>query len=872
MKMLSGDRHQKILTDQRKETGRHIWLLVCFSLALLPAVIQASPAEYLDPIYGRPEIHSAPPLTSGGQSQMSTAADNGFTVKAVYFVPKNRTVNQTYIQRMKDYLLTCQQFYSMEMEPHGFYKPGTTTGKTHSIETDATGEPIIHIVNGYYNDSAYQDNTWGMVYGEVAQKFSPYQSCIVVWADTHIMHPDGTITGTSCGANSTGMTGGAGGMAIMSSDGLPFLDANLFTDDRLYDGMIIPELGPYPMKFDKTFAWFCGSTIGELASTMFGATAHEMGHTFGLPHCFINDHGVKNGNIMGNGLRGFRGNFGSFPGEYVRIYKVNAEVLNVSPYFNPDVPLTDHSAPSCTTEVCIEEPYTNPVMWKIHVKQTGTDTGSGLYRSWAIAIPPWSCVDSAPFNESGVANYYILPSEIPASLTDSNTFTVEVLAMDQQGNRSINAFWVPAPQFEGIASKVQYLSNGNWIDLPYGDWSPTNQVRLAIAMAAPDTGMNINPEAECRPTGTPCTGNPTVLGFPSYYNGTPVTAYLTTNLPDGTHHYRYRIKTNDGRISGWISKGADDPAIADVRIDTSPPHVPTVHDSGIITGSKTYLTGAWSAVDPHSGIKDYLVAVGTSPTDPGSGYVKDWTVYTNVSATITGLSLKEDTVYYIYVKARNNAGIYGPVGVSDGIRVDTIPEQVTIDQAKSLDDGTFVKINGVVATSGKSEIPNMFYIAMPDRTCGIQISMTQGGTVPEFTEGKAMNITGVLFTQNGERTLIYPTVTFVEGTSVIKPLGLTGKSLGGDAFGLQDGIDGAIGLNNIGLPVRMFGTIISAGADEFTITDGSYPVRVIVPPGVSFPTTGRVTVTGNSSCYIADDGKLTRLIRARRSSDIQPLP
>ncbi|HOM72223.1 MAG TPA: hypothetical protein PLP86_08255, partial [Armatimonadota bacterium] len=91
-------------------------------------------------------------------------------------------------------------------------------------------------------------------------------------------------------------------------------------------------------------------------------------------------------------------------------------------------------------------------------------------------------------------------------------------------------------------------------------------------------------------------------------------------------------------------------------------------------------------------------------------------------------------------------------------------------------------------------------------------------------------------------------------------------------FGLQDGIDGAIGLNNIGLPVRMFGTIISAGADEFTITDGSYPVRVIVPPGVSFPTTGRVTVTGNSSCYIADDGKLTRLIRARRSSDIQPLP
>ncbi len=102
--------------------------------------------------------------------------------------------------------------------------------------------------------------------------------------------------------------------------------------------------------------------------------------------------------------------------------------------------------------------------------------------------------------------------------------------------------------------------------------------------------------------------------------------------------------------------------------DTTPPLDPTVTDDGPLTADPTQLQASWSSSDPESGIAEYQYAIGTSPTDPGSGYVVGWkSAGTATEATETGLSLQSGQTYYWYVKARNGAGVWSEVGMSDGI-------------------------------------------------------------------------------------------------------------------------------------------------------------------------------------------------------------
>lgn len=108
-----------------------------------------------------------------------------------------------------------------------------------------------------------------------------------------------------------------------------------------------------------------------------------------------------------------------------------------------------------------------------------------------------------------------------------------------------------------------------------------------------------------------------------------------------------------------------------VIVDNTPPTVPTVTDDGEWTASSSQLHATWSATDSLSGIAEYQYAIGTSPTDPGSGYVVGWTsTGTNASVTHTGLSLTEGITYYFYVKAKDRVDLWSNVGVSDGITVD----------------------------------------------------------------------------------------------------------------------------------------------------------------------------------------------------------
>src|SRR5688572_21188709 len=100
---------------------------------------------------------------------------------------------------------------------------------------------------------------------------------------------------------------------MVTGETLARMSEQFLTDDRLYAGLVIPAIGPYPLVPDVSFAWFDGTTVSSISSSAQGAVIHEVGHAFSLWHDFRNDYNA-NGNLMGNGFRGLRGSL--FPRRY----------------------------------------------------------------------------------------------------------------------------------------------------------------------------------------------------------------------------------------------------------------------------------------------------------------------------------------------------------------------------------------------------------------------------------------------------------------------------------------------------------------------------------------------------------------------------
>ncbi|HBS88577.1 MAG: hypothetical protein A2W91_18225 [Bacteroidetes bacterium GWF2_38_335] len=107
----------------------------------------------------------------------------------------------------------------------------------------------------------------------------------------------------------------------------------------------------------------------------------------------------------------------------------------------------------------------------------------------------------------------------------------------------------------------------------------------------------------------------------------------------------------------------------DVNVDWTAPASFQVYD-GIASDIDTFylnteITGSWDATtDANSGVSFYEYCVGTSS---GGTEIVGWTNNgTSTEFTLTGLSLTYSTDYFVSVRAKNNAGIYSTVCISDG--------------------------------------------------------------------------------------------------------------------------------------------------------------------------------------------------------------
>lgn len=181
---------------------------------------------------------------------------------------------------------------------------------------------------------------------------------------------------------------------------------------------------------------------------------------------------------------------------------------------------------------------------------------------------------------------------------------------------------------------------------------------------------------------------------------------------------------------------------------------------------------------------------------------------------------------------------------------------------KNTGDGIDV---GFDAMPVSAAFTDEFYVEQASRNCGILVRKS-GHTL---TAGMAACVLGKVQTDTttGER-YISATSAVQNGSATVKPVALNIQSVGGAAFGLQNGAWGTVlvkdvngeyqaqlgpmaGLNNIGLLTRVYGRVRFIDASTFALKDGSLSeLTCVSPSGVTVdPNWDFVSVTGVVSCY-----------------------
>lgn len=259
-------------------------------------------------------------------------AENRPYVRAGYVIPSNRSAQPRGVETIQYVITTYQNWLRDQMRHH---KQGPKTF-VHETEPDGV-TPKVNLIHVAEADSYIREDVWGRTLSAVSNAGVAMWQPGEVWllfVEAHVQSPDGDVTGGTALGASWG-SGDDPGVAMLGSDGLAMLRPEFSTNDLRYDNAVVPEIGPYPLKQDVSFSWFEGDTFSSVHSSALGAGMHELGHAFGLPHDFRNDQNFH-GNLMGNGLRGFRGCLypARYTNDFSRLSYVAALALGRSRYLN----------------------------------------------------------------------------------------------------------------------------------------------------------------------------------------------------------------------------------------------------------------------------------------------------------------------------------------------------------------------------------------------------------------------------------------------------------------------------------------------------------------------------------------------------------
>lgn len=178
--------------------------------------------------------------------------------------------------------------------------------------------------------------------------------------------------------------------------------------------------------------------------------------------------------------------------------------------------------------------------------------------------------------------------------------------------------------------------------------------------------------------------------------------------------------------------------------DGTPPSTPIVTDNGPYAGHNHTLNASWVSTDSETGIEEYRFAIGTSPHDPGSGYIVGWkSVGTLTSALESGLSLSPSETYYWYVQAKNGVGLWSEVGVSNGVQLDATPPTIPVvtDTGYYTTDLSQLSASWLASDPESGIVEYQYAIASSptDPGSGYLLDWKSAGTAEQVTE-TALNL------------------------------------------------------------------------------------------------------------------------------------
>ena len=306
----------------------------------VPNFVQTASTPFLDPGVYRVRIQYAVD-SSGNVFEVTPHAVP--MVRVAYIVPSNRTPQEGAVPALQQAVVWMQKFYQEQMDRYGFGP------LTFDYETQADGvTPQVWTINVNDTDANLRADLFNHTISDAIAAGVPVGHPGQDWMLiplSHVEASNGAITGSTSLGLSLG-SGLGGGEAITASDLIPFLSDASLTDDRPYNFLTIPGVGPFPLRQNVSYPDFNGPTISSLSSVIHGAFIHELTHGFGLPHDQINDNNFH-GNLMYNGFRGFRG--WAYPFRYafddMTLGYDEALALSASDYFHPTRPVQNGDIP-----------------------------------------------------------------------------------------------------------------------------------------------------------------------------------------------------------------------------------------------------------------------------------------------------------------------------------------------------------------------------------------------------------------------------------------------------------------------------------------------------------------------------------------------
>ena len=354
-------------------------------------------------------------------------------VRIGYVVPSNRTPQAHYKENLQFAIEMAQMWFRDNMEQNGFGP------KTFIFETEEDSpRPKIHLVVVPETDNELRGTNDIELFNNT--KFAAKNAGLTidlegeVWVlipETQIQLPDGSfIGGVARGGGGDSGKGNSSATAELGSNVIPLFNPQRLLDDTNYAGQIIPEMGPYPLVQNVSFAWFEQNTFSSVASSYLGALCHEMGHAFGLGYHDARHDENFFGGLMGNGLRGIRGSFfpTRYPNDYTRLEYGAALQLNESYYFNRHRKASLFS-PNLTV---LTNGTVSPIAGLLTIRFAAASSDSIAYAH--LYDYNGQLIDELALNRLNVDTTFKTPYYQAGT---TNSFTIAV--GDRQGNRTVSS-------------------------------------------------------------------------------------------------------------------------------------------------------------------------------------------------------------------------------------------------------------------------------------------------------------------------------------------------------------------------------------------------------------------------------------------------